>query len=68
MKLFDFPDEQTCPLCQARFRQAEKRTQYEPVVVVVCPKCGKLLWRPGLDEGAGSSLFPFDPDADAGGI
>jgi len=66
MKLFAFPAEQTCPCCQAHFREAEKRAQYEPVVVVACPTCGKLLWRPGLDDA--SSLFPFDPDADAGGL
>lgn len=67
MKRFVFPDDQDCPLCKGRFREAEKRAEYEPVVVVVCPHCGKLLWRPGLDD-AGGAIYPFDPDADAGGI
>lgn len=67
MKRYDFPAEQTCPLCQARFGQAERRTEYDPVIVVVCPSCTRLLWLPGLDA-ATSSLYPFDPDADAGGL
>jgi hypothetical protein len=65
-KTIDFPAEQACPLCQGRFRRAELKTEYDPVVVILCPHCNKLLWRPGLD--ASSSLFAFDPNADAGGI
>jgi len=66
MKLHDFPEEQTCPHCAGRFARAERRAEYEPVIVIVCPSCARLLWRPGLDDS--SPLFPFDPDADAGGI
>ena len=66
MKRHVFPDEQSCPICHARFREAEKRSEYEPVIVVVCPQCEKLLWRPGLDDTA--TLYPFNPDADEGGI
>ena len=67
MKLFDFPDERTCPLCSAGFRQAEKRPEYDPVIVVVCPQCNKLLWLPGLDSST-ASLHPFDPNAEEDGI
>jgi len=66
MKMLDFPEEQSCPLCGARFLKAELRSEFHPVVVVNCPQCGKMLWRPGLDDT--SRLFPFDADADAGGI
>ncbi len=66
MKPFTFPAEQSCPHCHGRFTQAMRRSEFEPVVVVVCPQCSQLLWRPGIDDT--SRLFPFDPDADAGGI
>jgi len=63
---FQFPSEQTCPRCSGKFESAERKTEYDPVVVVACPHCAELLWRPGLDDA--SPLYPFDPDADAGGI
>lgn len=66
MSTFKFPEEVTCPQCHGRFQSADRRDEYNPVVVVVCPHCGVMLWRPGLDET--SPLFTFDPDADAGGI
>ena len=66
MKMFEFPDEQTCPVCQGKFRSAPLKEDYDPVVVVTCPHCSDMLWRPGLDEH--SPLFKLDPDADAGGI
>ena len=66
MATFTFDAERTCPHCQATFLEAELKTEYDPVVVVTCPKCGAMLWRPGSDES--SPLFPYDPDADAGGI
>lgn len=62
---YRFPEEQGCPKCGARFTAAERRTQYDPVVVIVCPQCATLLWLPGLD---GETLYVFDPDADSGGI
>ncbi len=61
-----FNRERTCPLCKGTFSKAELKPEFDPTVVVTCPKCGKLLWRPGSDEN--SELFPFDPNADAGGI
>jgi len=66
MSMFDFPEEQTCPQCQKTFLQAEHCQEYSPIVVVRCPHCSTMLWRPGLD--ASSRLFVFDPDADEGGI
>ena len=63
---FTFPEEKSCPECRAAFSEAEQKAEYAPVVVVVCPKCGTLLWRPGFDEG--SPLCRFDPNADQGGI
>ena len=63
---YTFNSERTCPECQAKFASAENKPEYDPVVVVTCPKCGKLLWRPGSDENA--ALVRFDPDADKGGI
>ncbi len=66
MKDFEFPEEQKCPSCSNTFRTAKQKSEYEPVVVVVCPHCSEILWRPGLDEN--SPLFKFDPNADAGGI
>jgi hypothetical protein len=61
-KTIKFPAEQSCPLCAGRFLQAESMPEYEPVVIVSCPHCAKLLWRAGLEET--STLVPFDPSAD----
>ena len=66
MASFTFNRERTCPACQAKFTAAEQKPEYDPVVVVLCPRCGKLLWRPGFDENA--ELVIFDPTADAGGL
>jgi hypothetical protein len=63
---FTFNAERKCPACSATFAKAPREPKYDPVVVVKCPKCGKLLWRPGSDES--SALFIYDPDADAGGL
>jgi hypothetical protein len=63
---FTFSRERSCPVCGAKFTEAELRPEYDPVVVVVCPACGKELWRPGFDEDA--ELVVHDPDTDAGGI
>lgn len=63
---FTFNRERTCPACNAKISSAEQKPEYDPVVVVVCPKCNKLLWRPGSDEDA--NLVIYDPNADAGGI
>ena len=63
---FTFKRERTCPECAATFTEAEHPAEFDPVVVVVCPGCGKLLWRPGFDEDA--DLVVYDPHADAGGI
>ena len=69
----DFATEQTCPKCGATFFSAELKEAFVQgsvaageAPVVTCPDCATLLWRPGLDPE--SPLFPFDPDADAGGI
>jgi len=66
MKDFAFPREQTCPRCGQTFKNAPRKKEYEPVVVVACPHCSALLWRPGVDDG--SPLYPFDPTADPDGI
>jgi hypothetical protein len=66
MSVFHFSTEHSCPNCNGKITQAEQREEYEPIVVVVCPHCRKLLWRPGLDDS--SRLFIFDPNADSGGI
>ena len=60
-----FPKEQTCPKCGGHFSAAERQTQYDPVVVVLCPHCSVMLWLPGLD---GETLYVFDPNVDADGI
>lgn len=62
MKMFEFPDEQTCPGCKGTFSSAPLKEEYDPVVVITCPHCSAMLWRPGLDEA--SPLFPFDPSDD----
>jgi hypothetical protein len=66
MSAFEFPEEKTCPKCGGTFTKAELKSDYDPIVVVTCPHCSILLWRPGSDES--SRLFVFDPEADAGGI
>jgi len=73
MTMHDFPDEQTCPTCRGTFTSAPLKDEFVQgalrpgeAPVVSCPHCGVLLWRPGLDPLSG--LFPFDPDADQGGI
>jgi len=63
---FKFNAERKCPACGAVFSSAEQRTEFDPVIVVVCVKCGKLLWRPGSDENA--ALVIYNADKDAGGI
>jgi hypothetical protein len=66
MKMFEFPIEQACPGCQGTFKSAPLKEEYQPVIVIACPHCSEMLWRPGLD--ANSILFKFDPNADVGGI
>ncbi len=66
MASYSFNRARTCPVCKAVFQSAEQKPEYDPVVVVICPTCGKLLWRPGSDEDA--ELVVYDPNADAGGI
>ncbi len=66
MPEFDFKTQRQCPSCQAAFVKAPLRPEFEPVVIVACPSCQKLLWRPGSDENA--ALVVYDPSADAGGI
>jgi len=66
MDKFDFEKERACPLCKGKFTSATAEPKYDPVLVVICPHCEKLLWRPGLEQDG--RLYPFDPDADAGGI
>lgn len=63
---FKFNADRKCPACGAIFGAAEQKPEFDPVIVVVCPKCGKLLWRPGSDENA--ALVIYNPDKDAGGI
>jgi len=47
---FKFNAERKCPACGAAFGTAEPKPEVDPVIVVVWPKCGKLLWRPGSNE------------------
>jgi hypothetical protein len=63
---FSFNRQRSCPACGKAFSEAEQKAEFDPVIVVVCPGCQKLLWRPGSDED--SELVIYDPDADAGGI
>jgi predicted Zn finger-like uncharacterized protein len=62
MAQYKFDAPRTCPACHAEFLAAEQQKEFHPVIVVRCPQCGKLLWRPGFD--ADSKLFLFDPNAD----
>lgn len=66
MATFTFNGERKCPLCGHLFSSALQKVEYEPVIVVICPKCNRVLWRPGLDDKA--DLFAYDEDADKGGI
>ena len=66
MGSFTFNRERTCPGCQGTFSAAEQLTEHDPLVVVTCPHCEAVLWRPGSDED--SDLYPYDPNADSGGI
>ena len=61
---YTFNAEQKCPACSAIFSKAELKKEHDPVVVVVCPECGIMLWRAGFEED--SKLFEFDPNADEG--
>jgi len=70
---FVFPKQQTCPKCGGVFTSAPLKPEFVQgsvdageAPVVTCPHCQTLLWRPGLDPE--TPLFPFDPDADSGGI
>lgn len=63
---FLFDGERTCPECKATFTKAPQKVEYDPVIVVSCPSCGAILWRPGLEDS--SPLFLYDPNADAGGF
>ncbi len=66
MAEYQFDAERSCPKCKATFLKAEQKAEFDPVIVVVCPKCGQILWRPGSEIN--SPLFPFNPDADKGGL
>ena len=59
-----FSEERTCPACSAKFTSAQQKEEYAPVIVIVCPSCSKLLWRPGFDQD--SALVEFDPNANDG--
>ena len=63
---FTFNRERTCPACKATFAKANRREEFDAAIVVECPKCKALLWRPGSDEN--SDLFPYNASADEGGI
>ncbi len=66
MPEFTFNAERKCPACSKTFAKAEQKHEFDPVVVVVCPGCQKLLWRPGSEET--SPLVIYNADQDAGGI
>jgi predicted RNA-binding Zn-ribbon protein involved in translation (DUF1610 family) len=66
MPSFTFNSQRRCPSCGASFTEAPLKPEFEPVVIVACPSCGQLLWRPGSDESA--PLVLYDSNADAGGI
>ena len=63
---FTFDSERECPKCKAKFGKAPLQSQYDPVIVVTCPGCKDILWRPGLEPD--SPLFPYDPNADSEGF
>ncbi len=63
---FTFNRERTCPACKAKFTKVVRKDEFDAAVVVECPQCKKLLWRPGSDED--SELFLYNADQDAGGI
>jgi hypothetical protein len=63
---FTFNAERKCPACAKSFAKAEQKNEFEPVIVVVCPGCAKLLWRPGSEDTA--ALVLYNPEQDAGGI
>ena len=64
--MFEFDTERQCPKCSAVFKAAERKEDFDPVIVVLCPDCGQMLWRAGCEESA--PLHLYDPEADAGGI
>ena len=66
MSHYEFPTEQSCPECQGAITRAELKPEYDPVVVVQCPNCQALLWKPGLDNTG--PIFTFDPDANEDSI
>jgi predicted RNA-binding Zn-ribbon protein involved in translation (DUF1610 family) len=66
MSAYTFKRERTCPVCKATFASAEQKVEFDPVIIVLCPKCGRLLWRAGCEEDA--PLVVFDPTSDSGGI
>ena len=63
---FSFNRERTCPACGAKFAKAARREEYDAAVVIECPKCKKVLWRPGSDED--SELFAYNANKDEGGL
>jgi hypothetical protein len=65
MKTIVFRPERACPLCGAEISSAPLLERYEPVVVISCPGCNQMLWRPGLDEEAPLHAFDPSPDDDA---
>ena len=67
MAQFTLPQPHPCPKCNTNIDAAERKDEYAPVVVIVCPACGEMLWLPGA-AGAETHLFPFDPSADSEGI
>jgi hypothetical protein len=62
---YTFKLERTCPLCAAKFAQAERKPEFDPVIIVVCPTCKKLLWLAGSTD---ESLVPYAEDKDQGGL
>ncbi len=66
MKKIEFQTQRACPACRGLISSAALEPKYDPVVVVICPHCAKLLWRPGIDQDG--PLYIFDPEADSGGI
>lgn len=54
---YTFKVDQKCPACGASFRQAMLKKEHDPVVIVVCPRCATLLWRPGSEEDVDLVVF-----------